>query len=57
MLGRIGVESVDDLFQDIPAEVRFPSLDLPEPLSELEAQQKMRALAARTRASAKGGCA
>src|SRR5712691_2126137 len=47
MLQRIGVPSVDDLFADIPSTVRFPQLDLPGPLSELEALQKMSALARR----------
>ena len=45
MLSRIGVQSIDELFQDIPEAVRFPRLDLPGPLSELEAFQKMLALA------------
>jgi len=49
MLGRIGVDSIEDLFQDVPAEVRFPSLDLPQPLSELEAFDRMRGLAAKDR--------
>jgi glycine dehydrogenase subunit 1 len=47
MLKRIGVDSLDELFDDVPPSVRFPPLDLPEPLSELEAQRKMSALAAR----------
>lgn len=49
MLERIGVASVDDLFEDVPAAVRFPKLDLPEPLSELEAALRMRELAGRNR--------
>jgi glycine dehydrogenase subunit 1 len=47
MLERIGVASVEDLFHDVPPSVRFPDLDLPQPLSELEALQKMRELASR----------
>ena len=49
MLGRIGVDSIEALFQDVPAEVRFPPLDLPQPLSELEAFDRMRRLAAEDR--------
>ncbi len=44
MLKTIGVESLDDLFTAIPEEYRFPSLDLPEPLSELEITAEMEAL-------------
>ncbi len=46
MLKAIGVERIEDLFADIPAQVRFPSLDLPEGMSELEAQRLFAALAA-----------
>ena len=47
MLKVIGVKSVDDLFADIPAARRFPKLDLPEPLSELEVLREVESLAAR----------
>ncbi len=47
MLGRIGVGSVDELFSDIPASARFPELDLPPPLSEMEAMREIEALAAK----------
>ncbi len=46
MLEAIGVGSVEELFADIPAEVRFPQLALPAPMSELEVVQLMRELAA-----------
>src|SRR5688572_5861682 len=49
MLDRIGVSSIEDLFSDIPASVRFPTLDLPAGLSELDARQRMSDLAARNR--------
>lgn len=39
MLQKIGVKNLEDLFQDIPDEYRFPELDLPEALSEMEALQ------------------
>jgi len=41
MLAAIGVERIEDLFHDVPEEVRFPELSLPEPLSELEIQQEL----------------
>ena len=34
MLATIGMERVEDLFHDVPANCRFPELKLPEPLSE-----------------------
>src|SRR5512140_3186832 len=37
MLETIGVKSLDDLFKDIPAKHRFPHLDLPPALTEMEA--------------------
>ena len=36
MLAEIGISSVADLFQDVPAEYRFPQLKLPKAVSELE---------------------
>jgi glycine dehydrogenase subunit 1 len=45
MLARIGVDSIDELFDDVPPSARFPTLSLPDPLSELEAHHKMSALA------------
>ena len=36
MLAAIGVDRVEDLFHDVPAACRFPSLDLPPPASEME---------------------
>ena len=49
MLATLGLTSIDELFQDIPAEFRNPSLDLPAPLSELEIQQELGALAGMNR--------
>ena len=45
MLAAIGVESVADLFQDIPAALRFPELRLPAPLSEQEVRARLAELA------------
>jgi glycine dehydrogenase subunit 1 len=47
MLAAIGVSRVDDLFADVPAALRFPSLDLLPALSELDILRDMRAIAAR----------
>jgi glycine dehydrogenase subunit 1 len=46
MLGRLGLKRVDELFDDIPEGLRFPKLDLPAPLSELEALDDAERLAA-----------
>src|SRR5688572_12696573 len=56
MLERIGVASTDDLFEIIPADVRFPSLDLPPGESELAASRAVRALAASNRPAAEMAC-
>ncbi|MCL6449708.1 MAG: aminomethyl-transferring glycine dehydrogenase subunit GcvPA [Acetobacteraceae bacterium] len=50
MLKTIGVKSVDELFSDIPAQVRFNrALDLPRPLSDPELARHMGELASRNR--------
>jgi glycine dehydrogenase subunit 1 len=41
MLETIGVKSLEDLFKDIPAEHRFPKLDLPQALTEMEAAAEL----------------
>lgn len=47
MLKAIGIESIDELFQDIPEEVKLAkSLNLPDAFSELELIQHMRELSA-----------
>ena len=45
MLAVVGVESVADLFHDVPEKFRFPTLDLPPALSEMEMLQELQALA------------
>jgi glycine dehydrogenase subunit 1 len=49
MLATIGVASIDDLFADIPAELRASPLDLPEPEAELPLTEHLGALASRNR--------
>src|SRR5919202_537722 len=47
MLRTIGLERVEDLFSDVPADARFPRLDLPPALSEMEAVRHLSQLASR----------
>jgi len=47
MLKRIGVGRIEDLFEVVPAEHRFPAVDLPQPLSEMEVMAELRALSER----------
>ena len=46
MLGTVGVERVEQLFADVPAESRFPKLELPPALTEFEVGRYMAQLAA-----------
>ncbi len=45
MLRTIGVKRLEDLFQDVPAAHRFPDLQLPPALTEMEALAEMQDLA------------
>ncbi len=45
MLSTIGVERLEDLFQDVPARYRFPALNLPAALTEMEALSDAQGLA------------
>ncbi|MBN1955802.1 MAG: aminomethyl-transferring glycine dehydrogenase subunit GcvPA [Anaerolineae bacterium] len=56
MLKAIGVRSVDELFRDVPEAVRFPTLDLPFPLSEMEARWELETLAEANFSVADGPC-
>ena len=44
MLAEIGVETVGDLFLDVPESARYPELELPSPLSELEILAELRSM-------------
>ena len=44
MLGVIGVESIGELFGAVPESHRFPKLDLPPPMSEMEVGAEMLAI-------------
>ena len=56
MLAAIGVGSLADLFRDVPAEHRFPTLALPEALSEQEILAEMAAMAAANADSGRTPC-
>jgi glycine dehydrogenase subunit 1 len=45
MLATIGVKSLEDLFKDVPAKHRFPLLDLPPALTEMEVAAELQGLA------------
>ncbi|HUF05937.1 MAG TPA: aminomethyl-transferring glycine dehydrogenase subunit GcvPA [Candidatus Binatia bacterium] len=49
MLAAVGVESVEDLFADIPASVRASGWDVPPPLAEQEVRAELARLAGRNR--------
>jgi glycine dehydrogenase subunit 1 len=49
MLGALGIESIDELFADIPPAVRAGGLDLPPPESELGLAMRLESLARRNR--------
>jgi glycine dehydrogenase subunit 1 len=45
MLKAIGVDTIADLFRDVPDALRFPPVELPAPLSEIELRRALGALA------------
>ena len=45
MCGSVGVKSVEDLFTQIPQEIRMGKLNLPDGISEMEAQKYVKGLA------------
>ncbi len=47
MLATVGVGSVEELFDDIPAEHRHPHLDIPAPRSEMDLRRELEGLAER----------
>jgi glycine dehydrogenase subunit 1 len=46
MLRTIGIDRIDQLFADVPIDARYPALDLPPALTELEASRHLAQLAA-----------
>jgi glycine dehydrogenase subunit 1 len=47
MLKTIGIDSTDELFAPVPSDVRYPTLDLPRALTEMEAAHRMQELASK----------
>ena len=45
MLRTIGVKTMEELFEDVPKKHRFPELDLPEALTEMEAKADLEEIA------------
>ena len=45
MLSVIGVQSIEDLFEKVPAKHRFPELDLPDGMTEMEIAAELNAIA------------
>ena len=45
MLRVIGVNSIEELFEQVPEKYRFPELNLPQGLSEMEVSTEMREIA------------
>ncbi len=56
MLSAIGVESVDDLFQVVPAAYRYPKLNLPAPLSEMEILRELQEINSTNETLGKNAC-
>ena len=46
MLKNIGLSSIEDLYKDIPSQIRLKGLNLPDELSELELTRELKKLAA-----------
>jgi glycine dehydrogenase subunit 1 len=46
MLKVVGVPRLEDLFRDVPEKYRFPELDLPSALTEMEARAELQTIAA-----------
>lgn len=46
MMAAIGIKDIDQLFHDVPADFRYPQLDLPEPMTEMEVMRELEMMAA-----------
>jgi glycine dehydrogenase subunit 1 len=45
MLRTVGIEKMEDLFKDVPAKYRFPTLNLPPALTEMEVSAELQEIA------------
>jgi len=46
MMETIGIAEIDELFADVPADHRYPQLDLPDPMTEMEIMRELDMMAA-----------
>jgi glycine dehydrogenase subunit 1 len=56
MLAAIGLPGIEDLFGELPEQLRFPSLDLPQPVSELEIERELSRLADQNENASRSTC-
>jgi glycine dehydrogenase subunit 1 len=56
MLEAVGIGKVADLFHDVPEKHRFPRLELPAPLSELEVRRELEECSARNASAGRTPC-
>ncbi len=56
MLEAVGVADTDELFRDVPRQLRYPRLDLPAPAAELEVLRELEALAGRDLVPGRAPC-
>jgi len=56
MLAAIGVTELEDLFGELPEKLRFPRLDLPEPVSELEIERELADVASQNAEAGRSTC-
>ncbi|MDC7232152.1 MAG: aminomethyl-transferring glycine dehydrogenase subunit GcvPA [Spirochaetales bacterium] len=51
MLEQLGLKAVEELFQDIPESCRYPEVDIPDGLSEMEVKNRMKQLSDRNQSA------
>ncbi len=51
MLAAVGVETLADLFENVPAATRFPTMDIPPALSEMEVMAELKTIAANNKSA------
>src|SRR5512142_3023709 len=56
MLKTIGVSSIDELFYDIPESVRYPQMQVPSALSELDLMRELWQMSAKNANVKKNAC-
>ena len=56
MLAAIGADAIEDLFADVPLAARYPELELPQGVSELDVRRELEELAGANFSAADGPC-